>query len=364
MPPRIRKASLSCPLSHLPLSTRPQPSSLIPKYLSQHGACSRDFSTSLQRSTGLRRDMFRWLNGPGAVFRDPAEGSTNYLSAYDREGNLNRRKRSARSDDAEAENSSVQEVPEEELIDLKPFPMNRNFISHNVLSEELREEIYSRVVTLGRSVRVVSAELGIDMNRVGAVVRLKTIEKEWQKEGKTLAKPYARAVMEMVPKTPYNPNNPIPHESINDLPVHSATMQQIFEPTSESRRFTREDAAKVFHPKLLPADKRIPHPELIELERERLESVPREERINRQRERLAKEAQLATWRKEKKEEYERKHTKVIAPKAGRWEFRFTDVSVDAAGKDGRGPDGVGWRYGMPHEDRKRGQVKIPTSVPA
>ena len=48
----------------------------------------------------------------------------------------------------------------------------------------------------------------------------------------------------------------------------------------------------------------------------------------------------------------------------RWDFVFQNVSVDHAGKDGRGAKGVGWRYGFPHEDRKKGQVKIPTKVDA
>src|SRR3569833_1966979 len=48
--------------------------------------------------------------------------------------------------------------------------------------------------------------------------------------------------------------------------------------------------------------------------------------------------------------------------AARCEFRFKDVSVDDAGRDGRDPRGTGWRYGLPFYDRKVGQVKIPTSV--
>ena len=34
--------------------------------------------------------MFQWLNGPGAAFRDPLPGSTNYLGAYDDKGQLTR----------------------------------------------------------------------------------------------------------------------------------------------------------------------------------------------------------------------------------------------------------------------------------
>ena len=37
---------------------------------------------------------------------------------------------------------------------------------------------------------------------------------------------------------------------------------------------------------------------------------------------------------------------------GRWRWRVTEAET---GK-------VGFRYGVPHEDRKKGQVKIPTRV--
>ena len=40
------------------------------------------------KSTLLRREMAEWLNGPGYKFRRPFPGSTNYLSAYDKNGNL------------------------------------------------------------------------------------------------------------------------------------------------------------------------------------------------------------------------------------------------------------------------------------
>jgi hypothetical protein len=94
-----------------------------------------------------------------------------------------------------------------------------------------------------------------------------------------LAKPYNDAVLAMLPTTPLRSGAAgaasAPHESINDLPVHPATRQQLFYPTSESRQFTREDAAKAFSSKLLPAEKRIPHPQLVQLERWNVEEVSR-----------------------------------------------------------------------------------------
>lgn len=56
---------------------------------------------------------------------------------------------------------------------------------------------------------------------------------------------------------------------------------------------------------------------------------------------------------------EKKIKRAPGPRA---EFRFQDVNVDHSGRDGRSPKGVGWRYGNPLDDRKRGVVKIPTSV--
>lgn len=166
--------------------------------------------------------------------------------------------------------------------------------------------------------------------------------------------------MSMLPKTPYDPEEKNkPHESINDLPVHRATGIQIFHPTSESRHFTRADAAKVFHETLLPADLRVPHPELTEMHKDYKAGLSREEREERQRER----EEIAERRRERAAAKKAKQEAAVKKiEKGRWEFRFTEISVDDAGKDGRGHKGVGWRYGHPHMDRSRAAVKIPTSV--
>lgn len=72
-------------------------------------------------------------------------------------------------------------IPPETQRDRVPFPHNKMFISQAVLSEELREEIWSQIMKEGQSVREVSAKLRVEMSRVGAVVRLKEIEKEWKR---------------------------------------------------------------------------------------------------------------------------------------------------------------------------------------
>lgn len=253
-------------------------------------------------------------------------------------------------------------LPPENLEDLRPFPLNKMFRSQPVLSEELREAIWARVVKDGVSVPVVSVEFGVSNERVGAVVRLKQMEKEWIGEGKTLARPYSKAVLAMLPKTPYDPKNnrrPVVHESINDLIVHPATRQQIWEPVSESRRFTRVDAGRAFDASLLPADDRIPHPELVLVERESLAGLSKDERTQLAAKRMMDE-QAKREKVERRKAEEAKRMQVVPGR--RWDFVFQDVSVESVGRDGRGAGGVGWRYGFPHEDRKKGQVKIPTRV--
>lgn len=175
-----------------------------------------------------------------------------------------------------------------------------------------------------------------------------------------MARPYARAVLSMLPKTAYDPDAPLrPHESVNDLPVHAWTRNQMFFPTSESRIFTREDAAKAFHRNLLPADKRIPHPQMVEEIKERNAKMPVEEQRARAAARQKKEEAARAAALDKQAQFEASITRVDK---GRFEFRITPVNVDTAGVTGRGVHGVGVRYGAPSMDRKRGNVKIPTSV--
>lgn len=136
--------------------------------------------------------MFAWLQGPGDVFRRPLAGSTNYLSAYDRRGNLLRGKNrdgpapsatSPSSDgpqtaDAAALDAAAEDpkLAKESLSDLRPFPQNEHFVSQSILSEELQQEIWRRVQVEKKSVRQVSVEMKVDMRRVAAVVRLIEVE--------------------------------------------------------------------------------------------------------------------------------------------------------------------------------------------
>jgi hypothetical protein len=187
--------------------------SIIPAYANHicRVAHSRSFSTTLpqqkKRVTRARHALYRWLRGNGSIFRDaPEAGHTNYLSAYNADGQLRRvleadaerkreeerkskqndgkRGREERRDDRsdeekENDGQKTREIPKETIRDLRPFPLNPQFLSQPVLSEAMRDKIWEEIMREGKSVRDVSAALGVEMARVGAVVRLKEIEKEW-----------------------------------------------------------------------------------------------------------------------------------------------------------------------------------------
>ncbi len=72
-------------------------------------------------------------------------------------------------------------LPKESGRDLRPFPMNQYYRSEPVLSDRLRWDVWARIMKEGQSVREVSAELGVEMSRVGAVVRLCEVEQEWKR---------------------------------------------------------------------------------------------------------------------------------------------------------------------------------------
>lgn len=278
---------------------------------------------------------------------------------------------SASNDSENPDAKTDVEIPPETARDHAPFPMNRTFISQPVLTSAFQHYIWRKIIYEGKSVREVSAETDVEMSRVAAVVRLLEIEHEWKRIGKPLAQRYHDAVQSMLPKTDWaapkwdpeqgqiaereKPN----HESINDLPVHAATGQQIFLPTSESRHFTRKDAAKVFDKKLLPADDRVPHPELTVMHKEVLEGLSEEERQKRAE---ARDAAAERRRNASLALQAQKEASIKRVDTGRWEYRFTEIQVDDAGKDGRGLKGTGWRYGAPLMDRSRGQHKIPQAV--
>ncbi|RFU75521.1 ribosomal s35, mitochondrial [Trichoderma arundinaceum] len=280
---------------------------------------ARSFSSTpcRQKMSRARQQMFQWLKGrEGSEFADPGRGGgPRYLGP----------------------------------LQDQPFPLNPLFRSQPVLDEQTRELIWDKVMGRGESLKAVSAEMGVDVRRVAAV-------------GKKLAVPYAKAVMGMLPKTSYREGEKnLPHEPVNEIHVHKLTMQQLFVPVSESRHFTREDAAKAFHDSMLSVDTRSPQPELIKMEREILEGKTRQESLAKFKEATQKEEDRVAQRIAQEQQREEKATTRVT--TDRYEFRFKEINADDVGRNGRSRKGTGWRYGAPFDDRKRGLVKIPTSVP-
>ena len=185
MPPRIHKASVP--------SVQPQiHSNAPPRCQCVRQQTQRRLSSTPRNATRQRRAMFNWLNGAGAAFRHPLPGSTNYLNAYDAAGRLIRATNKERPKDPDSDVSTEDEtpilekniqgqkaIPRETLDDLMPFPMNRQFRSEPVLSEGLKDEIYRMWKEEGRTVRRISSDMQVEMRRVGAVIRLKSVEKDW-----------------------------------------------------------------------------------------------------------------------------------------------------------------------------------------
>lgn len=242
-----------------------------------------------------------------------------------------------------------------------------------------------------------------------APVSLKDFITDICHQGKSMALPYARAVHEMVPVTPLAGQNERQqfHEPINDLPAHPLTGAQIFYPVPESRSFTRVDAGRVFsgapamendvaakieHPSnlaeevnqnpqsiewvgkganarqvLQPADVRIPHPQLVQLEIDR-KLFPNERRAVAQRhtQRLERQEAAEKKRRDRAQAHRENSIKHVEPEGGRFDYRIQDAvyTRETTGADGRAAWAPGRRYGVPTNDRKRGMVKIPTRVEA
>lgn len=113
------------------------------------------FSTTpiRERSTNLRRAFLEWTRKVASHYRRPnSEGPSYLINGRPSPASRNR---------------------------LRPFPLNRNFQSESVLNDQARELIWGKVMRKGESLKAVSAELGVDLTRVAAVVRLKEVEKDW-----------------------------------------------------------------------------------------------------------------------------------------------------------------------------------------
>lgn len=137
------------------------------------------------------------------------------------------------------------------------------------------------------------------------------------------------------------------HEGLQDMPSHPFSRRQIFVPVPESRAFTRADAGQEFG--LPPTEQAVPHPDLVTLQRERLEGLTSDERIAAQQQR---DAAAARHVERDRRRAEKRSEAVAVVEHGRWAWRLKPATTGE----------VGFRYGVPHQDRKKGQIKIPTHV--
>ncbi len=110
------------------------------------------FSTTASRSkfTKSRRLFREWERKSGRIYRRHTSDQPTYLLGGREDNNADR-----------------------------PFPHNQYFKSAKVLDEKARELIWEKIMREGETIKGVSAEFGIDIRRVAAIVRLKEVEKDW-----------------------------------------------------------------------------------------------------------------------------------------------------------------------------------------
>jgi hypothetical protein len=116
---------------------------------------------------------------------------------------------------------------------------------------------------------------------------------------------------------------------------------------------------------LQPAEVRIPHPQLVAFEYDKLHN-PQEMAACTEKfiERLATEDSADVQRTQKAVDRVVKTTHRVKPETSRFEFHFRDVVVgkETTGPTGRGTTAPGRRYGVADRSRKKGDVKIPTKI--
>ncbi|KAK6532850.1 hypothetical protein TWF281_007022 [Arthrobotrys megalospora] len=362
MPPRLRPSSLPSTSNVIPQSFSSSP--LLPFLLPSHhiytvisssSSSSRNFSTSkpayrrargFEKTPGTRNGFIEWMAkyAPRYNVPNPTNNVPVYMTYQPRALPSKKVERAPGMSRKKAKLDSIDWDTAKEKSTLSPFPGNKSFKAHPVISTEFREQIDLRIKA-GRSVRRVSAELNCELERIAAVVRLKAIENKWIEQGRPLCTEMQTRVHAMMPVTHYTTFPQ--HESITDLRIHPATNNQLFLSVPESMAFNRKDASDAFG--ILPADVRMPHSELIEVERMKQAGVEVHEMIRIETERENREAEEL---KEKRERIEKRLKAGKVVETERFRFRLRPATAGA----------VGHRYGVPAEDRKRGVNKIPTRV--
>lgn len=161
MPPRLPS---SVPVA---LAALPKPQVLPTGFTAPLVHAAAPFSTTASRP-GLaksRRYFLKWLRGSGKVHKNIHEEGAFYL-------------RPAKEHQTGPETSEWQKN--------HPFPLNPLYTSPRVLTDEAREIVWEEVMKSGKSLKVVSAEYGIDVQRVAAIVRLKEVQRQWEAQVRIL----------------------------------------------------------------------------------------------------------------------------------------------------------------------------------
>lgn len=115
----------------------------------------------------------------GAKAKAPARNDLDDEDPLDMKLEQERQKRRGEARNSQDESDRL---PPETVEDLRPYPLNRHFRSQPVLSEAFREEIWRRVTREGQDIHLISSGMGVSVERVAAVVRLKELEKRWERE--------------------------------------------------------------------------------------------------------------------------------------------------------------------------------------
>lgn len=137
--------------------------------------------------TQLRRKALEWVANEEPKYREVTPGKPNYLTLHTNDG-LNARMDAQRALDRDAELETGHRPGHHDTktkANHRPFPLNPYYVSQSILDDKFKESVWTSVMVDGMSVRDTSVKMGIDMRRVGAIVRMKEIEKEWMRTVRT-----------------------------------------------------------------------------------------------------------------------------------------------------------------------------------
>ncbi|CAO3670041.1 unnamed protein product [Umbelopsis ramanniana] len=154
-----------------------------------------------------RRKFHEWANGEGKKYKEPSQGTTNYIAQT-------------------------------------PFPMNPLFKPVLPLSDAVREKIFQQYVSEPEkwTVRKLATEHNLSLARVDAILKLKAQEKQMMGEGIPLQTKFLKG-MEKLIGVQHSERN-LRETLIEIQPDVNKPKYQIID---EESQFTPEDAAKVLN---------------------------------------------------------------------------------------------------------------------